>query len=292
MSHSRGGDMRSTSHSPSCTHDYSLDSTAKTECNRWNIYFLILSLILGAETFITSCLLYDFASDVYVTRESLTHGGYPVDCVHQLADLEDPGGPDTSCDLMKQEAQNLAQEILLLEIRNSLWRTLGEHNITQSFKPAIHLGAKQWLKHHHHLQKTGESRDPTHALEQLHWDSTGTQTTQEGLMLLSADGEIQVPQSGIYFVYSHVHFESTLGLHVPFMQYLFKRTALYPQPLMLSKAGAAPCLSSESGVELYSSQQGALFHLERGDRLSLYVLNTAAVRFPSESTYFGAFMIN
>ncbi|XP_026851603.2 tumor necrosis factor (ligand) superfamily, member 10 like 4 [Electrophorus electricus] len=262
------------------------DTTGKKECKRWNIYFLVLCFCLGAETFVTSCLLYGFASDIHATRESLTHGGYPVDCLYQLADPEIQGAADSegtaSCNLMNNAIQNGVHKRLLLDIRNSLWRTLGEHNITQSFKPAIHLGAKQGLKQYHYLQKT----------DWLQWDSRSGQSSQEGLMRLGTDGELEVPQNGIYFVYSHVHFESTPGLHLQFMQYLFKRRAMSPQSALLSKAASSPCLSSESGVELYSSQQGALFHLERGDWLSLYVLNTGAVRFCPESTYFGAFMIN
>ncbi|KAI4905232.1 hypothetical protein NFI96_027550 [Prochilodus magdalenae] len=203
---------------------------------------------------------------------------------------------------------------ILLDIQNSLWQSLEEHNVTPIFRPAVHLGAKQELKQYHHLQKAGRPAyvvtgavgcrdmdnstpgDPEGvalALERLNWEALSGQSSRDGLMRVSPDGEIVVPQDGIYFVYSQVYFEGArAGRDLQFMQYMFKRTALHPEPALLAKAAATPCLEAGSGVGLYSSHQGALFHLERGDRLSLYVLDMGAVRFPPEATYFGAFMID
>lgn len=136
------------------------------------------------------------------------------------------------------------------------------------------------------------SADETPALDRIQWDNMNGQFCQEGLMRLSPDGEIAVPQDGIYFVYSQVNFETQLGQSMHYTQYLYKRTASYPRPVMLAKAVLTPCVSLRSGVQLYSNHQGALFRLQKGDRLSLYVLDMSAVRFSQESTYFGAFMIN
>lgn len=136
------------------------------------------------------------------------------------------------------------------------------------------------------------SADETPALDRIQWDNMNGQFIQEGLMRLSPEGEIAVPHDGIYFVFSQVNFETQLGQNMHFTQYLYKRTASYPRPVMLAKAVVTPCVSVRSDVQLYSNHQGALFRLEKGDRLSLYVLNISAVRFLQESTYFGAFMIN
>lgn len=111
-------------------------------------------------------------------------------------------------------------------------------------------------------------------------------------MRLSPSGEIAVPQDGIYFVFAQVHFETHIGNGLHFVQYLYKRTASYSLPVMLAKAVVTPCMSGSPGVQLYSSHQGALFRLEKGDRLSLYVSNISALSFHLEATYFGAFMIN
>lgn len=111
-------------------------------------------------------------------------------------------------------------------------------------------------------------------------------------MRLSPSGEIEVPRDGIYFVFSQVNFETHIGMGLHFTQYLYKRTASYPRPVMLAKAVVTPCMSGRPGVELYSSHQGALFRLEKGDGLSLYASTISAVRFSQEATYFGAFMIN
>ncbi|KAL7834265.1 hypothetical protein SRHO_G00285120 [Serrasalmus rhombeus] len=289
--------MTSDSRTEAAYNELREDCSGPSQSGRWSSYFLTLSLILAAETFITACFLYHFTSDIHTTDESLRQGLYPIDCLYQYLDQEEDelnGGGMTSCELMKKEFQNSAQQRILLDIQNSLWQTLGEHNVTQIFKPAVHLGAKQELKQYHHLQKTGNPTEAViPALEHLNWEALSGQSSLEGLMRLSPDGEIVVPQDGIYFVYSQVYFESShSGRDLQFTQYTVKRTALQPEPAMLAKATATPCLMSESGAALFSSHQGALFHLERGDRLSLYIHNLGTVRFAPESTYFGAFMID
>ncbi|XP_051750966.1 tumor necrosis factor (ligand) superfamily, member 10 like 4 [Ctenopharyngodon idella] len=252
------------------------------------IFFLILILLLGTETFITAFLLYDFSEDIHRTRESGRDGGYPIHCLS--ADVTQPADQAgiASCDLLNQELKQTARQRLLLDIQNYVLGTLEEHNITEIFKPAVHVGAKQELKQYQRLQKN----DETPALDRIQWDNMNGQVSQEGLMRLSPEGEIAVPHDGIYFVFSQVNFETQLGQNMHFTQYLYKRTASYPRPVMLAKAVVTPCVSVRSDVQLYSNHQGALFRLEKGDRLSLYVLNISAVRFPQESTYFGAFMIN
>ncbi|XP_077097336.1 tumor necrosis factor (ligand) superfamily, member 10 like 4 isoform X2 [Siphateles boraxobius] len=253
------------------------------------IFFLILTLILSTETFITAFLLYDFCEDIHRTRETGKDGGYPIHClstdVTQPADQAQAG--IASCDLFNQELTQTARQRLLLDIQNYVLGTLGEHNITEIFKPAVHVGAKQELKQYQRLQKN----DETPALDRIQWDNMNGQFSQEGLMGLSPEGEIVVPHDGIYFVFSQVNFETQLGQSKHFTQYLYKKTASYPQPVMLAKAVVTPFVSVRSGVQLYSNHQGALFRLEKDDRLSLYVLNISDVRFPQEATYFGAFMI-
>ncbi|XP_007257548.2 tumor necrosis factor (ligand) superfamily, member 10 like 4 [Astyanax mexicanus] len=274
--------------------DLRQESGGSAQSGRWSSYFLLLSLVLIVETLITACFLFDFARDIHTTDESLNQGLYPTDCFYQLtAEDEVNGGGIASCELMKKEFRHTAHQRMLLDIQNSLWQTLGENNITQIFKPAIHLGAKQELKQYTHMQKIGDPGAAAPALERVNWEALGGQSSQEGLMRLSPDGEIVVPQDGIYFVYSQVYFETAhSGRDLQVIQYLFKRTALHPELTVLAKASATQCLNIESGVDLYSSHQGALFHLQKGDRLSLYVINIDAVRFSPEATYFGAFIID
>ncbi|XP_073697143.1 tumor necrosis factor (ligand) superfamily, member 10 like 4 [Garra rufa] len=251
------------------------------------IFFLILTLILSTETFITAFLLYDFSEDIHRTRETGKDGGYPIHCLS--TDLTQPTNQAgiASCDLFIQELKQTAQQRLLLDIQNDVLGTLGEHNVTEIFKPAVHVGAKKELKQYQRLLKN----DGIPALDRVQWDNFNGQFSQEGLMRLSPDGEIAVPQDGIYFVFSQVNFEAQFGQNMHFSQYLYKTTASYPQPVMLAKSIVTPCMSVNSSVQLYSSHQGALFRLETGDRLSLYVLNINSVRFLQEATYFGAFMI-
>ncbi|GAA6069002.1 tumor necrosis factor (ligand) superfamily, member 10 like 4, partial [Tachysurus ichikawai] len=85
--------------------------------------------------------------------ESLDHDVFPTECLHHQPAATHIAGL-ASCDHMRQELLNSMNTRLLLDVRNSLWQSLGEHNITQSFKPAIHVGAKQELKQYHRLQRT------------------------------------------------------------------------------------------------------------------------------------------
>lgn len=112
-------------------------------------------------------------------------------------------------------------------------------------------------------------------------------------MFLSPDGEIVVPQDGIYFVYSQVNFITSHPRPDPqLVQYLFKRMPSHPGLMMLGKAGSSRRFDSESIVDLYSSHQGALFQLQQGDRLSLHVSNIHTVLLQPEATFFGAFIID
>lgn len=112
-------------------------------------------------------------------------------------------------------------------------------------------------------------------------------------MILSPDGEIVVPQAGIYFVYSQINFiTSHKGPDLQLVQYIFRRTLSHPELMMLGKAGMSQRLDSESRVGLYSSHQGALFQLEQGDKLSLCLSSMDAVLYQPEATYFGAFIID
>ncbi|KAM9440777.1 tumor necrosis factor (ligand) superfamily, member 10 like 4 [Clarias gariepinus] len=257
--------------------------------------FLLLVVVLGVETLITAVLLYSFTHELHTTNESLDFDFFPTECFHQHGG--DPAATRTvsleSCELMMQELQNSVNTRLLLNIRNSLWQSLGEHNITQDFKAAIHVGAKHKLKQYHHLQRTGDPHDSQLTLDRLNWEVLSGQNTQEGLMILSPDGEIVIPQNGIYFVYSQVNFvTSNLKPDLQLVQYLFKGTRLYAEPMMLSKAVASRHLDVKSREGLYSSHQGALFQLEQGDRLSLCVSNMDAVLLQPEATYFGAFILD
>lgn len=129
-------------------------------------------------------------------------------------------------------------------------------------------------------------------LERLNWASLGGQSTQEGPIRLDPETELVVQQTGIYFVYSQVQFQTSGAGFAPENTHcLMRKRESHPEPTVLSRAAAAPPRHSGYRTRLYASHQGALFQLQRGDRLSVFVSKKAAVRFTPQATYFGAFRV-
>lgn len=129
----------------------------------------------------------------------------------------------------------------------------------------------------------------------LRWNSIDGQVTEDGLMRVMPDGEIIVPQDGLYFVYAQVYFQMISSQPATgkliFFQTIYKRTTTHTKPVPLAKARESPCLDVTLNTQLFSSHQGALFNLHKGDRLFLSVRGMSAVSFLQDSTYFGAFMV-
>ncbi|XP_062844688.1 tumor necrosis factor (ligand) superfamily, member 10 like 4 [Trichomycterus rosablanca] len=276
-------------HSRSCYNQIEQNPNRTADTKLWTGYYLLLAVIVGAETLVMFALLHTFSCDLHTTRDSLHQELFPVECLYEGVNPADPAV--VSCNQLIQELLNSAQKRLLLDVHNSLWSDLEEHNVTQIFRPAIQVGARPELNQYQYLQGTGEFQDDLLTLERLNWEALGGQSSQEGPMRLSPDAELMVPQNGIYFVYSQVQFETSgLGFDPQFTHCLIKRKVSHPEPTVLAKAAAGPPF--DSGWSLFSGHQGALFKLERGDRLSLFVSNMGVVRFFPETTYFGAFRID
>ncbi|XP_030638083.1 tumor necrosis factor (ligand) superfamily, member 10 like 4 [Chanos chanos] len=273
------------------------NSLENTKSRKQNIFFLILSFILGAETLIAASLLYDFTVRVNRIQKDLEYGQYPLECLYQFMDpdYEPSLATDiTSCDLFIQDLNYGVHKRLLWDIQDSVQETLGDYNMSR-FTPAIHVGAQHEIQQYQQLLKSGDSDGKDTTGHRLRWDVMNGQVSQQGFMRLSPDGEIVIPQDGLYFVYSQVYFAlspSTVIRYQPFMQYLYRLTESYPKPTILAKAAITPCLETKSDFQAFSSHHGALYQLQRGDKLSLSVFALKAVRFKQDATFFGAFMIS
>ncbi|XP_034416670.1 tumor necrosis factor ligand superfamily member 10 [Cyclopterus lumpus] len=132
---------------------------------------------------------------------------------------------------------------------------------------------------------------------------------QKGLAFLQdvrlADGELVVPQPGLYYVYAQTYFRHThsleeegeeaaagVGRGRPLLQYVYKKVGSYPVPILLMKTSRTSCWSRGSEFSLYSAHQGGLFPLGAGDRLFVTVTNASAVDTDEKSSFFGAFLIS
>ncbi|XP_072451129.1 tumor necrosis factor ligand superfamily member 10-like isoform X2 [Chiloscyllium punctatum] len=181
------------------------------------------------------------------------------------------------------------------DVRNLIYKELKAHNVTSlgPEKPAIHLTGQ-------HRNKPLKNVPPDFAhgdgQDILYWNNVKGYAVHQGGIKYH-HGEITIPRNGIYYVYSHVYF-----WHIPepdgedqqynlFLQYLYKKSMNYYNPILLTKAISTKCWSKEYTFDAYTSFQGALFELQQGDKLFIKVTNASAVDVNEGATYFGAFMI-
>lgn len=116
------------------------------------------------------------------------------------------------------------------------------------------------------------------------------------------NGELVVPQSGYYYIYSQIYFrfreneneDSGLLAQIrnpkQLVQYVYKLTD-YPEPILLMKSARTSCWSKKAEYGLYSIYQGGVFQLKRNDRIFVSVSNSDIVDMDKEASFFGAFMI-
>ncbi|XP_021252740.1 tumor necrosis factor ligand superfamily member 10 isoform X1 [Numida meleagris] len=116
------------------------------------------------------------------------------------------------------------------------------------------------------------------------------------------NGELVVPQTGFYYIYSQTYFrfreneneDSGLLERIrnpkQLVQYIYKLTN-YPDPILLMKSARTSCWSKKAEYGLYSIYQGGVFQLKRDDRIFVSVSNSDIVDMDKEASFFGAFMI-
>ncbi|KAI4885991.1 hypothetical protein NFI96_025350 [Prochilodus magdalenae] len=138
-----------------------------------------------------------------------------------------------------------------------------------------------------------------------------TWESEKGLAFLQnvelSDGELVVPQAGLYYIYSQTYFRHTLmeedveedeGTSVetargkPMLQYVYKKVSSYPVPILLMKNARTTCWSRDAEYGLYSIYQAGLFQLAGGDRLFVTVSNVSTIDMDEKSSFFGAFLVS
>ncbi|XP_026116480.1 tumor necrosis factor ligand superfamily member 10-like isoform X2 [Carassius auratus] len=138
--------------------------------------------------------------------------------------------------------------------------------------------------------------------------------SEKGLAFLQnvelSDGELVLPQAGLYYIYSQTYFrhmlieedesdreeeDRTLGESVrgkPMLQYVYKKVSSYPVPILLMKNARTTCWSRDTEYGLYSIYQAGLFQLGGGDRVFVTVSNVSTIDMDEKSSFFGAFLVS
>ncbi|XP_041120490.1 tumor necrosis factor ligand superfamily member 10-like [Polyodon spathula] len=116
------------------------------------------------------------------------------------------------------------------------------------------------------------------------------------------NGELIVPRTGLYHIYSQTYFRHTApsdGSEVSqrsvrnkqMLQYIYKVTS-YPNPILLMKNARTTCWSKNTEYGLYSIYQAGVFELKANDRIFVTVSNISVVDMDEESSFFGAFLVS
>ncbi|KAI8515241.1 tumor necrosis factor (ligand) super, member [Branchiostoma belcheri] len=125
--------------------------------------------------------------------------------------------------------------------------------------------------------------------------------TRQGLATLANGmrhkrGHLIIPTDGLYFIYSQLYYrflnppKQTESKTYQLIHYTYKQNS-YPKPLQIMKSARNTCWSKNVEFGLYTSYQGGVFRLQKGDRIWVAVSNMSMVCLEETSSYFGAFMI-
>ncbi|XP_041050787.1 tumor necrosis factor ligand superfamily member 10-like [Carcharodon carcharias] len=278
--------------------DEELTGVAK---RKWSIVVLILGFVAFAEMCVTCYFFCYFTDQIAQMQQKLNSDNYPGRCLQYLNSYIDDLGEsevaieDFMCDSWLKNFKFLINQRLQSDVRNLIHKELKAHNATflGPDKPAIHLIAQ----HRNKPPKNAPSyfaRVGGHDV--LYWNDIKGLTVHRGAIKYH-HGEITIPKDGIYYIYSQVYFWHIQKLdgedqqYNLFLQYLYKMSMNYYEPILLTKAVYTKCWSKESKFDVYTSFQGALFELQQGDKLFIKVTNASAVNVNEGATYFGAFMI-
>ncbi|XP_035276664.1 tumor necrosis factor ligand superfamily member 10-like [Anguilla anguilla] len=126
--------------------------------------------------------------------------------------------------------------------------------------------------------------------------------TDRGLAFLRnmkmSNGELIIPQAGLYYVYAQTYFRHTHSLedklsarNEQMLQYIYKKAVSYPEPILLMKNARTTCWSENAEYDLYSIYQAGVVQLSAGDRVFVTVSNVSTVDMDEKSSFFGAFLV-
>ncbi|KAG7457125.1 hypothetical protein MATL_G00243290 [Megalops atlanticus] len=129
--------------------------------------------------------------------------------------------------------------------------------------------------------------------------------SEKGLAFLRnmkiSNGELIIPQAGLYYVYSQTYFRHSLSLeeegeptvrNQQMLQYVYKKVVSYPDPILLMKNARTTCWSRNAEYGLYSIYQAGVVQLSAGDRVFVTVSNISTIEMDERSSFFGAFLVS
>ncbi|XP_007889705.2 tumor necrosis factor ligand superfamily member 10 [Callorhinchus milii] len=288
--------------------DYSYQKLSEkitdSENRKWRALVLILGLIICLQTSTAFYFFLRFTRQMAQMKQKVNVDSSPGRCLKYLntytgdpSDFEE-SIEDLGCDRWLNNIRFLINQRLQFKVKDMIYQELKANNATYllgSDTPAIHLT----------IRRSKDPLSPSNASsylghgaghEVLYWEDN------KGLALRHSsieyhEGEMSILKSGLYYVYAKVYLRHIPGREAvnhrdnPSVQYIYKKTSSYYDPILLTKSVFTRCWSKEGMFDLYTSYQGALFQLEEGDKLFMMVTDASVVDVNDESTYFGAFMI-
>jgi len=122
-----------------------------------------------------------------------------------------------------------------------------------------------------------------------HWEnSLGFAHSSGGMQY--ENGELIIPQSGRYYVYSQLYFQ--VEDDRPHMIHFVHLNRNGTQQAIM-RSVSSRCRAKKAKTFLYSSYQGGVFELENGDHIFVGVSegNTKSISTAESASFFGAFLV-
>ncbi|MBN3308012.1 TNF10 factor, partial [Amia calva] len=204
--------------------------------------------------------------------------------------------------LIEKTMSNRYQKEIYSAVKGEVSQVLPSLTITNHDSPRPEIAA--------HL--TGNFRGNTDIMENpikktVHGQKIQSWESEKGLAFVHnlqlSNGELVIPRAGLYYIYSQTYFRHTLTSedsevadasirNKQMLQYIYKKVASYPEPILLMKNARTTCWSKDAEYGLYSIYQAGVFLLNANDRIFVSVSNISIIDMDEESSFFGVFLVS
>ncbi|XP_063772336.1 tumor necrosis factor ligand superfamily member 10 [Pseudophryne corroboree] len=221
--------------------------------------------------------------------------------VSQTADIGDVDEKEDPCWAVKTHLQILIRKILMSNYGRDITSVIREK--VAQLPPLAAAGKQAYSGQLIAAHVTGSNGKAKSSLQRpLNAKYNGhkiTEWTENAPSFFSNirihSGEMLIQKSGLYYIYAQTYFrhQDTEEAKVKqLVQYVYKVTTRYTDPLVLMKNVKTTCWSQSAEYGLHSIYQGGVFQLYEDDRIFVTVSDISIIDMDEKATFWGAFLVN